>query len=69
MSWEFDGRIGDIRFNKVRRSGMAFMRDKARGLIAFHTLPLGTTLDPLADEPPRAEQYIVSVDEFIPTKG
>jgi hypothetical protein len=69
VSWEFDGRVGVIRFNKGKRPGMAFMRDKERGLIAFHTLPLGTSLDHFADEPPRAEQFIVSVDEFIPTRG
>jgi hypothetical protein len=67
VSWEFDGRLGDVRFNKVRRSGMAFMRDAERGLVAFHTLPLGISPDLSADEPPRSEQYIVSADEFIST--
>ena len=66
MSWQLDGRHGAVMQGASRREGFALMRDQARQLIAFQTVPKDG--DGTGDEEPaRGEYFVIGEGDFEPT--
>ena len=64
MAWELDGRVGLATIAGREREGMSWMRDRQKGLVAFHALPRRLSIDPSATEPPAPEQHVIPESEF-----
>ena len=64
MAWELDGRVGLATIAGREREGISWMRDRQKGLVAFHALPPRSSFDQNGAEPPASEQLVIPESEF-----
>ena len=64
MAWELDGRVGLATIAGHEREGVCWMRDRQKGLVAFHALPPRSSFDPTSSKPPVSEQNVIPESEF-----
>jgi hypothetical protein len=63
-----DGRTGTIRHKGQDLPGFALMRHRAKGLVAFHSMPQDRVASKAdLSNPPKTDQFVVSEDDFIPS--
>jgi hypothetical protein len=61
MSWETDGRRGKVKFDGTEMAGVALMRDRSKGVVAFHALG-----DEAVARPGMPGQFVITEDDFQP---